>query len=268
VPVSTARSSIVVTSANMRSRPVTARRQTPSQSASSAERVEVISDLMLSDVGLTLDPLLPVQREAVTCDREPLLVVGAAGTGKTRALEGRFVRFVEQGCGPERVLLLTPSGARADATRARLERALERGYDELFVMWPVELASLILSGAGPGLDPLEPVLGPAERFAMLLERIDRLSLERHDFGGSANALLAGFIRRIDRLKANLVGAERYARWASGLPESDAEVEREFAEVYRAHDEMLEWCANGRPPPTGSSTCSWMTRTTSTWPRRR
>ena len=181
--------------------------------------MEVIANLMLSDIGLTLDPLLPVQRDAVTCDREPLLVLGAAGTGKTRTIEGRFLWFVEQGCRPEQVLLLTPSEARADATRARLERGLEGGYDELFVTSPVELAALILSAAGPGVDPLEPVLGPAERFAMLLEGIDRLSIERHDFGGSANALLAGFIRRIDRLKAHLVGAEEYARWAERLDES-------------------------------------------------
>jgi DNA helicase II / ATP-dependent DNA helicase PcrA len=193
---------------------------------------------MLSDVGLTLDPLLPIQREAVTCDCEPLLVLGAAGTGKTRTLEGRFLWFVEQGCRPERMLLITPSEARADATRAHLERALEGGYDELFVLSPVELAALILSAAGPGVVPLEPVLGPAERFAMLLERIDQLSIERHDFGGSANALLAGFIRRIDRLKAHLVGVEDYARWATRLAESEAQVEREFAEVYRVHEQML------------------------------
>src|SRR5215467_875864 len=142
---------MVVACASICSRPVTARRQTPNQSASSAERVEVISDPMLSDVGLTLDPLLPVQREAVTCNREPLLVLGAAGTGKTRTLEGRFMWFAEQGCRPERVLLLTPSDARADATRARLERVIESGYDELFVMSPVELAALVLSAAGPGL---------------------------------------------------------------------------------------------------------------------
>ena len=205
---------------------------------------------MLSDMGLTLDPLLPIQLEAVTCEREPLLVLGAAGTGKTRTLEGRFLALVEQGCRPEQVLLLTPSAARADATRSRLERELQGGYDELFVLPPVELAALILNAAGPGVDPLEPVLGPAERFAMLLERIDRLSIERHDFGGSANALLAGFIRRIDRLKAHLVGAEDYARWAARLADADgagsngdgqfadAEIEREFAEVYRVHEQML------------------------------
>ena len=108
-------------------------------------------------MGLTLDPLLPTQREAVTCDCEPLLVLGAAGTGKTRTLEGRFLWFVEQGCRPERVLLVTPSEARADATRAHLERVLEGGYDELFVISPVELAALILSAAGAGVDPLDDV---------------------------------------------------------------------------------------------------------------
>jgi DNA helicase-2/ATP-dependent DNA helicase PcrA len=202
---------------------------------------------MLSDVALTLDPLLPTQRDAVTCAAEPLLILGAAGTGKTRTIEARFGGLVERGCRPERMLFLTPSTARADASRARLEEGLAGGYDELFVFTPVELAASVLRAAGPGVDPLEPVLGPAERFAMLLEGIDRLSLERHDFGGSAHALLAGFIRRIDRLKAHLVGAEEYARWASRLARSDsggadvaadAGIEVEFAEVYRVHEQLL------------------------------
>jgi DNA helicase-2/ATP-dependent DNA helicase PcrA len=201
---------------------------------------------MLSDVALTLDTLLPIQRDAVTCEHEPLLILGAAGTGKTRTIEARFAGLVERGCRPERMLFLAPSVARADASRARIEQGLEGGYDELFAITPVELAASVLNAAGPGVDPLEPVLGPAERFAMLLEGIGRLSLERHDFGGSAHALLAGFIRRIDRLKAHLVGAEEYARWASRLARSDsdgadaadADVEQEFAEVYRVHEQLL------------------------------
>jgi DNA helicase II / ATP-dependent DNA helicase PcrA len=193
-------------------------------------------------VALTLDPLLPVQRRAVTCEREPLVVLGPAGTGKTRTIEARLEWLVERGSRPERLLLLTPSAARADASRARLEQMLAGGYDELFVTSPVDLAALIVSTAGPRVDPLEPVLDPAERFAMLLERLDELSLERHDFGGSARGLLAGFIRRIDRLKSHLVWAEEYARWAARLAESDrdsadAALEQEFAEVYRVHEQM-------------------------------
>ena len=67
------------------------------------------------------------------------------------------------------MLLLTASDARADASRVRLEQALEGGYDELFVLTPVEAGRVAPGVAGAGVDPLEPVLGPAERFAMLLE---------------------------------------------------------------------------------------------------
>ena len=77
----------------------------------------------------------------------------------------------------------------------------------------------------------------------LVERIDELSLQRHDFGGNANALLGGFVRRIDRLKAELIGPDDYARWASYLEADDSDpseaaIAHEFAEVYRTHARIL------------------------------
>ena len=172
-----------------------------------------------------------------------MVVLGAAGTGKTRVVEARFEWLADHGTRPERIAVLTPSEARSDAIRERLEHTLASGYEELFVLTPVQLAAVVLGGAVAGWDLVESALGPGERLAMLLERIDELSLERHDFGGSANALLGGFIRRIDRLKAELIAADDYARWASGLADSggepaDAALAREFAAVYRAHERML------------------------------
>jgi DNA helicase-2/ATP-dependent DNA helicase PcrA len=106
----------------------------------------------------------------------------------------------------------------------------------------VALAGLILSGAGGG-DLLTTTLSAGDRLAMLVERIDELPLQHHDFGGSANTLLGGFVRRIDRLKAELISAEDYATWAAGLPEfgeeaSQVALEREFAAIYRVHERML------------------------------
>jgi len=203
---------------------------------------------MLSDVGSMLEELLPAQREAVTYGAGPLLVLGAAGTGKSTVLRERFLWLVGQGAPPEAIALVAASPGRADALRAQLEGGLAGGYEQLFVLTPVELAALLLGAGAPGIDVLDSVLDPSERFAMLLERIDELSLQRHDFGGSANALLAGFIRRIDRLKAHLIGAEEYARWAARLgadadvgaggEPADAALELEFAEVYRTHERML------------------------------
>jgi superfamily I DNA/RNA helicase/RecB family exonuclease len=198
---------------------------------------------MLSDVASVTPQLLPAQREAVTHGSASLLIRGAAGTGKTTVVQERFLWLVGRGVRPERIAVLTPSGGRAGLVRSRLERRLEEGYEQLYVMTPVELAALVVGPAGAERDTLDSVLSSGERFAMLLERIDELSLQRHDFAGSANALLAGFVRRIDRLKAYLVGAEEFGRWAAragqfdGEP-ADAALEREFADVYRAHERML------------------------------
>ena len=197
---------------------------------------------MLSDVGILPEDLLPAQRQAVTFTGGPLVVLGAAGTGKTRVIAERFRWLVDQGFRPERIALIAPSQSRADALREWLERGLSEGYDKLAVGTPADLATLILQAAAGSVDALNPTLQASERFALLMERIDELPLERHDFGGSARALLTGFVGRIDRLKSHLIGAEDYARWASALDDTSepgrAALEREFSEVYRAHERIL------------------------------
>jgi DNA helicase II / ATP-dependent DNA helicase PcrA len=208
------------------------------RSASPAE-----SDLRCDGGGLDWagEDLLPAQRDAATHEDRRLVVLGAAGTGKTRVIEARFRWLVSQGCEPERIGVVVPTTARAAALRARLEGVLERGYEQLFVLTPAQLASLVLRSAGIGADPLESVLSPGDRLAMLVERIDELSLQHHDFGGRPNTLLGGFVRRIDRLKAELVGAEEYLSWSAALADDDsshAALEREFAEIYRTHERML------------------------------
>ena len=176
---------------------------------------------------------------AVTHGGGPLIVLGGAGTGKSTLLRERFMWLVAQGSMPERIALLTPSAARCDAARAWLEQALPEGYSELLVATPQQFAALLLAHTGDRSDLTQTVLGAGDRLALLAERIDELSLQHHDFGGRPTALLGGFIRRIDRLKAELISAEQYAQWASSLPDTSAgALEREFAEVYRAHERML------------------------------
>jgi DNA helicase-2/ATP-dependent DNA helicase PcrA len=194
-----------------------------------------------------LDGLLVNQRAAATHTDARLVVLGAAGTGKTRLLEARFRWLVGQGCEPERIAILVPTTGRAVALRARIETRLELGYEELFVLSPAQLAALVLRGAGGDLlratggDPFESVLSAGDRLALLVERIDELSLSHHDFGGRPNTLLGGFIRRIDRLKAEMVSAAEYLAWAEDLPDADAPevaLEREFAQIYGTHERLL------------------------------
>ncbi len=106
---------------------------------------------------------------------------------------------------------------------------------------PVELAAAVLEQGGAGTsasDMLLSLLGPGDRLAMLFEHLDELDLREHDFGGSPAAVLRRFVRRIERLKAQLIDAEAYAAWAATLKGPHAALEREFADVYRAHERLL------------------------------
>ena len=156
-------------------------------------------------------------------------------------IEARFSRLVDGGERPERVLVLAPSPGRADALRVRLEARLQQGYEALHVLTPVGLAAWVLGIAAGGETDLDATtLSAGDRLAMLIERIDELSVRHHDFGGRVNALFGAFVRRIDRCKTELIDAEAYAAWAArlGVAEGEAALEQEFAEVYRAHERML------------------------------
>jgi DNA helicase-2/ATP-dependent DNA helicase PcrA len=171
----------------------------------------------------------------VTHSGSPLLIRGAAGSGKTRLILDRYRWLVEQGTLPERIVLLTPSAARADAARATLEEQLRDGYSELVVVTPAQFAAAVLSRAGSKRDLLAATLSAGDRLAMLAERIAELPLQHHDFGGNAGALLGDFVRRIDRLKAELIGAGEFSAWAE---QQDSPREREFAAIFAAHDRMV------------------------------
>src|SRR6476469_5227261 len=140
----------------------------------------------------------------------PLLVLGAAGTGKTELLARRLARLAAAGTRPERVLVLGSTRATARRLRERSEALLDGPFEELWVGSWDSLGERILRdhSEAAGLDPFFDVLGPAERLAMLLDRLDQLPLRRHEIRGNPAALLARLLARIDALKAERVGPTR------------------------------------------------------------
>ena len=163
------------------------------------------------------------QQRAVEHGEGPLLVRGAAGTGKTEALARRFARLVEDGVDPARILLLTSTRATAARLRQRVEALLATPYEELWIGTWGELGERLLRehSTAAGLDPFFDVLGPAERLAILLDRLDDLPLRNREIRGNPTGVLAHLIRQIDELKAG-----------SESPEP------ELAELCAAHDRIL------------------------------
>jgi Superfamily I DNA and RNA helicases len=163
------------------------------------------------------------QERAVAHGGGPLLVLGAAGTGKTEVLARRLARLAAEGTGPEQVLVIASTRATAKRLRERAEALLEGPFEELWIgSWETTCERLLREHAdAAGLDPFFDVLGPAERLAMLLDRLDDLPLRHHAIRGNPAGLLARLLERIDALKA---GLER--------------PEPELTEFCAAHDRIL------------------------------
>jgi DNA helicase-2/ATP-dependent DNA helicase PcrA len=172
--------------------------------------------------------LAEAQQQAVKHDDGPLLLLGATGTGKSEALARRFARLVGDGIEPERILLLASNQPTANRLQQRVGSLLDGPCDELWIDTWEALGERLLRehSTAAGLDPFFDVLGPAERLAVLLDRLDDLPLRNREIRGNATGLLARLLEQIDDLKAG-----------SEPPEP------ELAEFCAAHDRILAESGN-------------------------
>jgi DNA helicase-2/ATP-dependent DNA helicase PcrA len=198
----------------------------------------------------TLPALTQDQARAADHRGGPLLVLGGAGSGRSETLVARFIRLVAGGVAPEEILLLTRTAAAAESLRARVEDALgDRPFEELPVLPIHGMCARLLRDEAleAGIDPFAVTASPADRLALLLDRVDELTLRRHDLRGRPASVLGGVIARIDGLKAAGIRATRFSEWAFALPAEGGgaaggsdrvEREREFAGLFEAHDRLL------------------------------
>jgi len=75
------------------------------------------------DVSFIIDPLNEAQREAVTADQQPLLVLAGAGSGKTRVLVHRVAWLIQvEHISPYGILAVTFTNKAAGEMRSRIEQ--------------------------------------------------------------------------------------------------------------------------------------------------
>ncbi|HYX77799.1 MAG TPA: ATP-dependent DNA helicase [Solirubrobacterales bacterium] len=197
--------------------------------------------------------LTEAQRRVVRHGSGAMLVVGRAGSGRSHALAVRLARLAAEGTPPEQVLVLARSRAAAAGLRAGAAELIASPHEELWISTYEAAAERLLRehALEAGLDPFFATVRAADRLAMLLDRLEDLSLRRHEIRGNPAGLLARLLRRIDALKAERVSpttlrdwAERAEREASDPAGRErARREREFAELYAGHDRVLRECGS-------------------------
>ncbi len=117
--------------------------------------------------------LNPEQFAAATAGDGPLLVLAAAGTGKTRTLVHRVAYLVERGVPADRILLLTFTNR---AAREMLSRAQALSGDKVSSIWSGTFHSICARllrryGASLGYPPSFSILDEEDRKRLLAERI-------------------------------------------------------------------------------------------------
>ena len=185
---------------------------------------------------------------ALALESGPALVEGTAGSGRTELLARKAAELASSGVPLERIMLLTQTAANRERLRERLAELVGGPYEEVWVETWAGLGERLLRDYAleAGIDPFFEVAAPADRLALLLDRLDELPLRRHEIRGNPAGLLAGLLERIDALKAEGIGpadirdrARAAERGASGSADREVALrELEFSDLYDRHDQIM------------------------------
>src|SRR5438094_5257932 len=169
--------------------------------------------------GGILDGLNDAQREAVTHDTGPLLIVAGAGTGKTTVITRRIAYLIDQGkARPEEILALTFTDKAAAEMEARVDELVPYGYADVEIATFHAFGDALLRGHSLeiGLQNDFSVLSRAEQVIFLRDRLFDLPLARYRPLGDPTRYLQSLITLFSRCKDEDIAPAEYLACAARL----------------------------------------------------
>jgi ATP-dependent DNA helicase UvrD/PcrA len=203
--------------------------------------------------GGILDGLNERQREAVTHDSGPLLIVAGAGTGKTRVITYRIAHLIAQRkARPEEILALTFTDKAAAEMEERVDQLVPYGYADVDISTFHAFGDRLLRehSLEVGLTPDFRVLSRAEQVIFLRDRLFELPLERYRPLGDPTRHLQAIITLVSRCKDEDISPEEYRACverlraqAAASPDDVALADRaaqqaELAATYAKYQELM------------------------------
>src|SRR5262245_12379660 len=178
--------------------------------------------------GGILDGLNSAQREAVTHDTGPLLIVAGAGTGKTTVITRRIAYLIDQGrARPEQILALTFTDKAAAEMEARVDELVPYGYADVEIATFHAFGDALLRAHSLeiGLQNDFRVLSRAEQVIFLRDRLFDLPLARYRPLGDPTRYLQSLITLFSRCKDEDISPDDYLACAARLGADAAEEEQ-------------------------------------------
>ncbi|PYM83578.1 MAG: hypothetical protein DME13_15385, partial [Candidatus Rokuibacteriota bacterium] len=199
--------------------------------------------------GGILDGLNDAQREAVTHDTGPLLIVAGAGTGKTTVITRRIAYLIDQGkARPEEILALTFTDKAAAEMEARVDELVPYGYADVEIATFHAFGDALLRGHSLeiGLQNDFRVLSRAEQVIFLRDRLFDLPLARYRPLGDPTRYLQSLITLFSRCKDEDISPDDYLACAARLRSSADDEEKldragaqaELGAAYAKYHELM------------------------------
>src|SRR5881296_950527 len=200
-----------------------------------------------------LDRLNDTQREAVTHDAGPLLIIAGAGTGKTTVITRRIAWLIAQKkARPEEILALTFTDKAAAEMEERVDTLVQYGYADVEISTFHAFGDRLLRehALEIGLQPDFRVLNRAEQVIFFRDRLFEFPLERYRPLGDPTRHIRALITLVSRCKDEDIApqeyqgaAERLCEAAAAAPDDAEGLDRaaqqlELAATYAKYQEVM------------------------------
>lgn len=189
------------------------------------------------------------QREVVTHDTGPLLVISGAGTGKTHVLTGRILYLIQKKHTPAgSILALTFNEKAATEMMERVDNALPLGHPAVSIHTFHAFCERILRDRGfeIGISNDYKLLQNADLLLMLKRHANDFTFNYYHTLGGRDRFLMELSQYVSRLQDEDISPDAYLAYAKGITASaktdeekeNAEKHLELAHAYETYEQLL------------------------------
>lgn len=189
------------------------------------------------------------QKEAITHENGPLLIVAGAGTGKTHVITSRILYLIlEKQVRPENILALTFTEKAANEMLDRVLKALPYGYGECRISTFHSFCDAVLRERGHeiGLSTDYKLLTEPDQWLLMKKHLFRFELAYYRPLGNPQKFLSMLLKHFSRLKDEDIRPRAYKEYSESFLEraaTDEEKEQasktaELAKCYEEYQELL------------------------------
>jgi len=159
------------------------------------------------------------QKQAVTHEEGPLLIVAGAGTGKTTVITQRVAWLITQGkARSDEILALTFTNKAAGEMEERVDRLLPLGYLDLWISTFHSFCQRILEeyAIDIGLPHDFKLLDQTAQWLLVRQNLDKFDLDYYRPLGNPTKFIHALLKHFSRAKDEAISPQDYLSYVEGL----------------------------------------------------